>query len=148
MGAHGGRPAAFERPCGGRAACVTHVSVRYADPLRRLGGRKTEASNVTQPSIIPGYTNLPLTDGDQSAIAGDYAFGAGPADRFRVSTNPRGDLTIARTGMVERNLFHQGGLVFNPSGAEAVKIRFDVTNGRARRLMLEDGAAVVNATRM
>jgi hypothetical protein len=96
----------------------------------------------------PRYTNLPLTDGDQSAIAGDYAFGAGPADRFRVSKNTRGDLTIARTGMVERNLFHQGGLVFNPSGAEAVKIWFDVTDGRARKLMLEDGAAVINAARI
>jgi hypothetical protein len=96
----------------------------------------------------PRYTNLPLTDADQSAIAGDYAFGAGSADRFRVARNTRGDFTIARTGMAERNLFHQGGLVFNPSGAEAVKIRFDVTSGRAGRLVLEDGAAVVIASRV
>jgi hypothetical protein len=96
----------------------------------------------------PRYTNLPLTDADQSAIAGDYAFGSSAADRFRVATNSRGDLTIARTGMIERNLFHQGGLVFNPSGAEAVKIRFDVTDGRARRLVLEDGAHIVNAARV
>jgi hypothetical protein len=96
----------------------------------------------------PRYTNLPLTDADQSTIAGEYAFGGAPTDRFRVAKNTRGDFTIARTGMIERNLFHQGGLVFNPSGAEAVKIRFDVTDGRARRLVLEDGAGVVNAARV
>jgi hypothetical protein len=96
----------------------------------------------------PRYTNLPLTDAEQAAIAGDYAFGPNAADRFRVARNTRGDFTIARTGMIERNLFHQGGLVFNPSGAEAVKIRFAVTDGRARKLLLEDGADVVNASRM
>jgi hypothetical protein len=96
----------------------------------------------------PRYTNLPLSDADQSAIAGDYAFGASPADRFRVARNTRGDVTIARTGMTERNLFHQGGLVFNPAGAEAVKIRFDVAGGRAGKLVLEDGAGVVTATRI
>ena len=93
------------------------------------------------------YTNLPLTDADQSAIAGEYAFGSAPADRFRVASNSRGDFTIARAGMIERSLFHQGGLVFNPAGAEAVKIRFDVEDGRARRLVLEDGAGIVNAIR-
>jgi hypothetical protein len=94
------------------------------------------------------YTNLPLTEGDQSAIEGEYAFGAGPAERFRVTRNTRGDFTIARSGMIERNLFHQGSLVFNPSGAEAVKIRFDVTAGRAGRLVIEDGPGGVSAVRI
>src|SRR3954471_5792536 len=96
----------------------------------------------------PRYTNMPLSDAEQSAIAGDYTFGSNPADRFHVAKNTRGDFTIARTGMIERNLFHQGGLVFNPAGAEAVKIRFDVADDRARRLLLEDGGLLVTATRV
>jgi hypothetical protein len=96
----------------------------------------------------PRYTNVPLSDADQTAVAGDYAFGTGSADRFRVGRNTRGDFTIARTGMIERNIFHHGGLVFHPSGAEAVTIRFEVTEGRAHRLILQDGALVVNAARI
>jgi hypothetical protein len=96
----------------------------------------------------PRYTNLPLTEADQSAIPGDYAFGSTARDRFRVAKNTRGDFTIARTGMTERNLFHHGGLLFNPSGAEAVRIRFDVTGGRALKLILEDGVRALTATRL
>jgi hypothetical protein len=96
----------------------------------------------------PRYTNLPLTEADQAAISGEYSFGSGATERFRVAPNARGDFTIARTGMVERNLFHQGALVFNPSGAEAVKVRFDVTEGRARTLTVDDGGSVVKATRI
>jgi hypothetical protein len=50
--------------------------------------------------------------------------------------------------MVERPLFHQGGLVFNPAGAEAVKIRIDVADRKARRLIVEDGGAVTEAIRV
>jgi hypothetical protein len=96
----------------------------------------------------PRYPNLPLNDEEEAAIAGEYAFGSNPTDRFRVVKNTRGDVTIARIGMTERNLFHQGGLAFNPSGAEAVTIRFEVAERRARRLMLVDGARTVTATRI
>lgn len=88
----------------------------------------------------PRYANLPLSESEQAALPGDYGFGPGPTERLRVAKNTRGDLTIARPGtMNERTLFHQGGLVFNPPGAEAVKIRFGLDAGRAASLAVEDG---------
>jgi hypothetical protein len=94
----------------------------------------------------PRYTDLPLSDADVAAIAGEYAFGAGATERLKVGKNARG-LGIQRAGSGDRNLFHQGGLVFNPPGAEAVKIRFTVVDGSARTLRVEDGAAFVEARR-
>jgi len=95
----------------------------------------------------PRYTDVPLTEAERAAILGDYAFGSGATERLKVAKNTRGILTIARTGGSERNLFHQGGLIFNPAGGEAVRIRFDVTDGRARGLTIEDGPVVTRAQR-
>jgi hypothetical protein len=93
------------------------------------------------------YTDLPIGEAEQAAIAGDYAFGAGATERLKVAKNARGALTITRTGGSERNLFHHGGLVFNPAGAEAVRIRFEVSGGKAQVVVVEDGPVVVRATR-
>jgi hypothetical protein len=95
----------------------------------------------------PRYTDLPLTDADHEVIAGEYAFGPGVTERLKVGRNGRGGLTIVRPGFTERGLSHQGGLVFNPAGAETVKIRFEVANGTARTLTVEDGPTVVRAQR-
>jgi hypothetical protein len=162
--ANGARPTIFTAAMFGELAVVTGLVDSIPGVQRNRGPHgitllsHAKAGGAAAAEVLrylealgdadPRYTNLPLTDADQSAITGDYAFGPTSADRFRIARNARGDLTIARTGMIERNLFHQGGLVFNPSGAEAVKIRFDVTDGRARRLVLEDGAGVVAAARV
>jgi uncharacterized protein YaiE (UPF0345 family) len=95
----------------------------------------------------PRYTDLPVGDADQAAIAGEYTFGTGATERFKVAKNARGILTIQRTGQSERNMVHQGALAFIPVGAEAVRIRFDVVDGKARSVTVEDGALVVRATR-
>jgi hypothetical protein len=91
----------------------------------------------------PRYTNLPVSEADQAAIVGDYAFGAEPAERLKVAKNTRGTLFIQRSGQSERGLSHQGSLVFHPVGAEAVKIRFE-----AQTLVVEDGPLVVRAKRV
>jgi hypothetical protein len=95
----------------------------------------------------PRYTDLPLADADLAAIVGEYTFGAGATERLKVAKNTRG-LGIQRSGYGDRNLFHHGDLVFNPPGAEAVKIRFTVTGGTATAVTIEDGSAVVVATRL
>jgi hypothetical protein len=95
----------------------------------------------------PRYADLPLTDPDLAAIVGEYAFGAGPTERLKVAKNTRG-LGIQRPGYSDRSLFHHGGLVFNPPGGEAVKIRFTVVDGSARTLTIEDGAGAVEAKRL
>jgi hypothetical protein len=95
----------------------------------------------------PRYTDLPLTEADHAAIAGEYAFGAGPTERFKVAKNARG-VGIQRPGHADRNLFHQGGLVFNPPGAEAVRIRFELgADKKATALVIEEGALITRAVR-
>ena len=91
----------------------------------------------------PRYIDTPLSDAEYAAIAGDYAFGPGATERLKVAKNARGIVTITRTGASERNLFHQGGLVFIPAGAEAVRLRFE-----ARTLTIADGALTVVAARL
>jgi len=90
----------------------------------------------------PRYPDVPLTDVEQTAIVGEYSFGSGPTNRFRVAKGARG-FTIQRPGGAERNLFHHGGLVFNPPGGEAVRIRFE--NGA---VAVEDGPVITRASRI
>jgi hypothetical protein len=90
----------------------------------------------------PQYPNLPLTEAEQAAIVGEYAFGPGPTERLKVAKGPRW-FSVERPGHAARNLFHHGGLVFNPSGAEAVRIRFE-----ARTLSIADGPFRLTASRV
>ncbi|CAN5876583.1 hypothetical protein BH18ACI5_BH18ACI5_03560 [soil metagenome] len=93
------------------------------------------------------YPTEPL-EGGPALLLGTYAFGGGASDRLIVSTNTRGDLVIKREGEVDRNLFHHGNRVFNPSGAEAVRIRFEPATGPATMVVVIDGAVQVKADRV
>ncbi len=90
----------------------------------------------------PRYPDVPLTDAEQASIVGEYSFGPGAGDRFTVAKGPRG-FTIQRPGGAERNLFHHGGLVFNPPGGEAVRIRFE-----GDTVAVEDGPLTTRARRI
>jgi hypothetical protein len=96
----------------------------------------------------PRYTDLPVSEADQSAIVGEYAFGTGATERLKVAKNTRGTLFIQRAGQGERGLVHQGSLAFIPAGAEAVRVRFDVADGKARTVIVEDGGLIVKAQRL
>ena len=95
----------------------------------------------------PRYAVEPLSDGDRDAVAGTYAFSTSPTDRLTVAIGARG-LSIKRDGASERNLFHLGGRVFHPAGADAVRIKFETAAQPAGYLVVEDGAFVVKATRV
>ena len=96
----------------------------------------------------PRYSNLPLSDAEQSALTGDYAVENAAVQRLRVGKNARGDFSISGPDvLIDRALFHQGGFVFNPAGAEAVKIRFQLEGDRAVSLSVEDGGTIVTARR-
>lgn len=95
----------------------------------------------------PRYPNQTLTEDDVAGLLGTYAFGSGATERLIVSRNTRGDLVMKRDGDVDRNLFHHGGRVFNPSGAEAVRIRFEPAHGKAASVQVGDGPIQVRATR-
>jgi hypothetical protein len=54
---------------------------------------------------------------------------------------------MKREGEVDRNLFHHGHRVFNPSGAEAVRIRFEPATGAATSVEVVDGPVMIRAPR-
>ena len=91
------------------------------------------------------YMNEPLAEPDRAAIVGVYVFGTGATERLTVTVGDRGP-SILRDGGSPRNLFHLGGRVFHPPGADAVRIRFG-PGERAATVKVEDGPVVVNARR-
>jgi hypothetical protein len=93
------------------------------------------------------YRNEPLDDAAREACIGEYGFGGGATERLTVSATPRGSLQIRREGAFDRALFHLGGLVFHPMGAEAVRIRF--TPGTpSPSVAVEDGTQLMTARRL
>jgi hypothetical protein len=99
-----------------------------------------------QDANVP-YRNEPLDDAARAACVGEYGFGAGATERLIVSATPRGALQIRRDGAGDRGLFHLGGLVFHPAGADAVRIRF--TPGTpAPSVTVEDGTRLMTARRL
>ena len=76
---------------------------------------------------------------------GAYLFGPGATERLTVTVGERGP-SIQRDGGSPRNLFHLGGRVFHPAGADAVRIRF-ASGERAATVTVEDGPVVVKAKR-
>ncbi|MGH9315200.1 MAG: hypothetical protein ACRD1S_18600 [Vicinamibacterales bacterium] len=95
----------------------------------------------------PAYTPVALSAAEKLAIPGIYVFGAGANDRFEIAESKQGSPTILRPGGTSRGLVHVGSLQFHPVGAESVRIRFDVTDGRATALAVHDPDLVVTARR-
>lgn len=92
----------------------------------------------------------PLTAEELGALTGAYRFGPGPRDTFEVA-RPTGtgmpcQITVRRAGGSVRNLFHLGDRVFQPAGAEAVRLRFSAQSP-ARTLTLQDEGRDRTATR-
>lgn len=162
--AHGARPTIFTAAMMGQVA-ILKGWIAAAPGIQRARGphgitlaAHARAGGAAAAEVLayldalgdadPRYTDLPLSEAEYAAIAGEYSFGAGPSETLKVARTARGALTIARAGGSERNLFHHGGLVFNPAGAEAVRVRFDVAGGRARSLTVEDGPVPTRAARV
>jgi hypothetical protein len=95
----------------------------------------------------PRYPNEPLSEDDVAGLLGTYTFGPHRTEQLIMSKNARGVLVVKREGEPERNLFHHGDRVFNPAGAEAVRIRFTPKSGRATTLSVVDGPLRVEAGR-
>jgi hypothetical protein len=161
---HGARPTIFTAAMMGQLAIVKGWVETTAGVQRRRGPHgltllhHARAGGAPAADVLkyleslgdadPRYTDVALTEAEHAAIAGDYAYGSGATERLSLAKNPRGALTIARAGGNQQILFHQGGLVFNPAGAEAVKIRVEVTGGKADAVVVDDGPIVVRATRL
>jgi hypothetical protein len=127
QGPHGINLLSHAKAGGAQSAAV----VRY---LESLGDADTR------------YPAEPLAAAAEELTA-TYVFGPQPNERLVVSVPQRGGLVIKREGAVDRVLSHHGGRVFNPAGAEAVRIRFAPATGRATTVTIEDGPLRVVATR-
>jgi hypothetical protein len=85
----------------------------------------------------------PLSDEQIAAVTGTYTFGVTPADRIEITAAGRA-LQFGRPGRYARGLFHLGGLVFCPMGAERVRIQF-VESGATTTLTVHDPDVVLTA---
>ena len=95
---------------------------------------------------IPTPT-VPLEASQRVAYVGSFSFGPTPADRLDVADSATG-LTIVRPGVSSvRLLKHVGDHQVFPVGAEAVRIRFAVADGRATSLVVLDPDVLVTATK-
>lgn len=95
----------------------------------------------------PRYPNEPIAEEDVKGLLGTYTFGPGATHQLVVSRTGKGAVVVKREGESGQNLFHHGGRIFNPPGAEAVRIRFEPAVGRATILTVVDGGVALRATR-
>lgn len=116
----------------------------------RSGGEQARAVVAYLESVGDadvGATSLDVTDGQKKLYIGRYSFGRGDGDIFEVLTNRRGALAIKRGERFGRTLHRVEAHGFAPTGASAVRIRFDVKDGRAVALTIHDPAPLVKALR-
>jgi hypothetical protein len=95
----------------------------------------------------PAYAPAALSDLQKRAMTGVYIFGAGAAERFEVGEDRQGLPTLLRPGGSSRRLIHLGSLQFHPVGADAVRVRFEMADGRAMAVAVHDGDLVVTGGR-
>jgi len=95
-------------------------------------------------------TDKPMTPEEIDALVGIYTFGPKATEAFEVARRKGGgmpgQLTVQRLESAPRNIFHLGDRVFQPAGAEAVRLRFS-SESPAKTLTLLEPAAGTTATR-
>jgi hypothetical protein len=89
----------------------------------------------------------PLSDAEATMLAGTYAFGSGPRDRVTIAWD-KGSLWFERPGGTRRGMSHVGSYAFFAAGSAAVRIRFEVVEGRATTLTVHDPVVVLEARRV
>lgn len=163
--AHGARPTMFTMAMLGRLDAVK-AFVDALPEVQRMrgphgitllahakagGAQAAEVLNYLEQlgDADPRYPNLPLTDAEVALLSGEYVLEDNAAMRLRVAKSERSGFSISVPDvMIDRALFHQGGFVFNPAGAEAIKIRFQPDGDRVMSLTIEDGGTIVNSKRV
>ena len=94
-----------------------------------------------------GQKGLPVPSEENTAIQGVYAFGNGPDERLKVAEGKFG-LAIGREGHSQRTILRVGPWEYHPTGAPAVRIRFDSTGSRPNSVTIVDAALEVTARRV
>jgi hypothetical protein len=89
-----------------------------------------------------------LNEDDKAFYSGRYVFGQGSQDVFVVHTDRRGNLPIKREGHFSRVMHRVEKHAFSPDGADAVRLRFDVQDGRPVSLTVHDPHPIAKALRI
>jgi hypothetical protein len=95
------------------------------------------------------YATVPLPEELKAAYVGDYSFGPGPGDLFRVALSKDGALGITRLpDGANRMLFHLGSHEFHPAGNAAARIRFTVDGAAVQGVQVDIGTGSASAARV
>ncbi len=116
----------------------------------KFGGERSKSTAAYLESLgdaDAGQKGLPVPSEENTAIQGVYAFGNGPDERLKVFEAKRG-LAIERQGHNHRTMLRVGPWEYHPTGAPAVRIRFDSTGSRPNSLTIVDAALEVTARRV
>lgn len=127
LGPHGITLLAHARAGGAGAAAVTEhlLALGDADP---------------PPPIRP------TDEGRVAALAGRYAFGPGPDDRFFVRLE-KSQVQFVYRDYAPRRLHHLGDDAFYPAGVPSVRFAFEVVAGRAVSVTIHDHGPALTARR-
>ncbi len=161
--AHGARPTVFSAAMLGDVDTVRAFLV--ADPdLHRLHGphgisllRHARAGRSEAERVVDYLLDRFGPEEGPFAFPGDADVEARYAGRYRLSTEPPTDFHVA----VRNDLLLVGPDpepftrvlevaqdVFHPTGAPAVRLRFEIVEGRARALVVEDGSVRARGLRV
>jgi hypothetical protein len=98
-----------------------------------------------------GPKSEPLTDEEQAVYLGSYLFGTDATDEthiLKVDVSRQGLVSLGVAPGFPRNLIYLGNHQFHPVGAPAVRVRFEVREGRAERVTVVDHEVLVTARRV
>lgn len=90
----------------------------------------------------------PITDEEKAHYIGRYAMGDGEANILTIDKSSQGHLWLRRNEPFGRILNRVEEHAFAPTGAPAVRIRFEVVDGKAVSLTVHDPGPVVMAKRI
>lgn len=117
----------------------------------RKGGKEAEEVVAFLESVGGAdiqTASLPLSEEDQVRYVGVYTLDTAPDVTIEIFLSQAGSLNIRKGAKgVSRTMYHLGNHEFHPAGADAVRIRFGVENGKTTRLSVVDGPITFNALR-
>lgn len=161
--AHGARPTIFSAAMLGQVDTV-RAFLTADDGLFRLHGphglsllSHARAGGADAERVLDYLTERFGADEEPMGVAGDAETEARYAGRYRFETDPPTEIGVgvrngyllvgagerpnSRVKQVEEHVFH-------PTGATAVRLRFDLADGRARTLTIEDGPLRITGARI
>lgn len=161
--AHGAQPNVFSAAMMGEVDTVRAFLAADASLVRMPGPHgisllaHARVGGADADRVVDYLTSIGAED-TAPAFAGDAAVEARYAGRYRFDFDPPTEIGVAvRSGYL---LVGAGGQpnsrvraagepdAFHPTGAAAVRLRFDVSDGRARALTIVDGPLTITGTRV